>query len=158
VRKLIILLAMSVLSSYGQILPDYGSENLVAESDKPLYFAAITLDLNIQNLNTCKNGLKWNLVDWFLAGKNEKGEERSTELYKLDSEAPLFVLRAIFEHHKGVDAVDFKIHTNPEMTQIMKVEYIDYKIVSERRNIGTLADPTFIDQDVVKIVRQDDCY
>lgn len=93
----------------------------------------------------------------FLAGESDKNG-RNTEFYKLRSSSPLFVLRARGVSYASANVVDFKIHTNSDMTQIERVEYIDYKIVSERRNAGTLSAPNFVDEEVVTVLREADCF
>ncbi|MCB9090989.1 MAG: hypothetical protein H6621_11905 [Halobacteriovoraceae bacterium] len=156
-RKFIILLSMTIFNSYGQRLPDYTSKNLVPEAEKSFYFEAIALDLKFQNLTECDSGNKWYFVDYFLAGKLDQ-DGGTTELYKLDSETPLFVLRAKGVDSFGVNIVDFKIHTNRKMTRVDKVEYIEYQIYSERVNIGTLESPNIVDQEAVTVIREDDCF
>jgi hypothetical protein len=147
----LVLAAMALNSRAEMTLPDYGIEDTWG-SPRKAYFSAIKLDLEEKGLGNCAGTRGWYLVSYFL------DPERRSELYVLDGDSPLFVVRGFPRNYKSVNVVDFKIYTNPEMTEIVNVEYVEYWTWRGQVNLGTLKEPILENRHFARKGEEGACY
>ncbi|MBL7664713.1 MAG: hypothetical protein JNM93_06235 [Bacteriovoracaceae bacterium] len=157
--KLLLILTLSTIASasFAQMrLPTYDEANKISLSEISDYKEALRgefLRLSIHNGSCKKNGVQ---LEYFV----DKSERDSDANWYLSDAQPLIIYYGLTNSYGNLKhPIEIKFYTDDSFTKIKKIVSSVYYLQNGTRvNTGTLKNPVFSDDYVVKTIAEDVCY
>jgi hypothetical protein len=133
----------------------YPEANRIPNEQVSAYREAIISDLTIQGKYTSCFEIP------VLLSVTHEIRSAPTKWYLFRGNQPLLVLQintTVISSPTFADFYELRFTTNAEMTQITAVDKLAYNILTDRVNVGTLADPKMVTNNWAKLLKQETCF